>query len=282
MKTLKTLLRILAWLLVLAGILLLILYFAQSVLMYPAQNLGGSNTEFLSRLHLVASRGLRSVDVPGPREGTTVRALWMENSQGVAPVVLWFHGREEDVTEISTVVTSLRDQGNHVLAMEYPGYGDNRDPLSETEILSRADACFDWLAKKEEVAPRSIIVGGYELGASVALLVGARKNASAVLALGVLPDMQTAVAGKLKGLPIGFILKDHFTVEPVLGDIPVPILFVHGTADTVVPLARLDAFLAVARRARVMEIEGADRSDLLSKISRERWDEIGSFLASGK
>lgn len=280
MKTLKTLLRILAWLLVLAGILLVILYFAQSVLMYPARNLGGSNTEFLSRLNLVASRGLRSVDIPGPKEGTTIRALWMANSSGTCPAVLWFHGREEDVTEITTVATALRDQGNHVLCMEYPGYGDNRDPLSETEILARADTCFEWLSKHEEVALRSVAVGGYELGGAVAVLVGARKKATAVLALAVLPDMTTAVAGKLKGLPIGFLLKDHFTVEPILGDVPVPILFVHGTADPTVPIEKVDSLKAAARQARVLKIDGAGRSDLQSRLSKDQWDEIGTFLAS--
>jgi len=280
MQKLKTLLRILVWLLVIAGIGLLVLYLFQSVLMYPGKNLGGSSTEWTSRLNLVGSRGFILVSIPGSKPGTEIKALWAPNSQGTCPAVLWFHGRDEDVTDLATVMGALRDQGVHVLAVEYPGYGDSKDALDEASLLDRADAAFEYLAKREEVMPRSILAGGYELGAAIALQVAARKRASGVLALGTLPDMETAVAARIKGLKVGFILHDHFEVAHTIADVPVPILFVHGSADAVVPLARIEALQALARRSRLVTIEGAGGPDLVGKIPREQWDAIGQFLAN--
>lgn len=282
MKALKTLLKVLAWLLVLTGLALLGVFLGQRILMYPGAGISGTPTDWNARIGAVQNRGFAAVYAAGGTEGAKARGLWAQARENNVPAVLWFHSRGEDITETLGILGPLQGQGIHVLAMEYPGYGDAEGETSEGNILVHAEAAFDYLWNQDGVvAPRRVFVGGKDLGAAVALRLAARKDVAGVIAFSTLPDMADAVSARLKGFPVGFLLRDRFQVEPILPTISAAVLFVHGTADDLVPAARVEGMAALLPKAKVMTIEGAGHDDLAPTLTRDQWDEIGRFVFEG-
>jgi uncharacterized protein len=59
-------------------------------------------------------------------------------------------------------------------------------------------------------------------------------------------------------LPYRWLLSDQFNSEALIGDIKVPVMILHGTADNNVPIAEARRLYAAARKPKTMiEIEGA-------------------------
>jgi hypothetical protein len=281
MKHLRTLFKILAWLLVLALLGLLVIWLAQGMLMYPGKPFSGGSTDFATRIQAVQNRGFAAVHIEAGAPKVRVRGLWSPCKDGTTPALLWMHERGSDITDTLSVLGPMQELKFHVLALEYPGYGDADGETTEAEVMARAEAAFSWLWSREEVAPRRVFVGGIELGAAVALKLAARTEAAGVIAFATLPDMEDGVSEKLKGLPVGFLLKDRYSVEPALAGLTAPVLFVHGSADPLVPGWRIDSIASKVSSSKVLAIGNAGRTDLVQKMSREDWAEVGSFIFEG-
>lgn len=281
MKVFKTLGKIVVWLLVLAALLLLLLFLGQGLLMYPGKGISGTPTDWNARLGTAQNRGFAAVYATGGTEGIKVRALWAQSRDGTVPALLWMHGRSEDITDTLSALDPMQKEGFHVLSMEYPGFGDAEGDTNEASILAHAEAAFDYLWNRDDVAPRRVYVGGNDLGAAVALKLAARRDAAGVVAMATLPDMADAVASKFKGAPIGFLLRDRFQVEPILPTIPCPVLFVHGTDDELVPLSRIREFSAKVGKSEVMAVDSARHGNILHCLSKDQWKDIAVFIFEG-
>jgi hypothetical protein len=65
-----------------------------------------------------------------------LRALWAENDDDAAPVMLYLHGARWDLTMGTFRVDRMRDMGFSVLAIDYRGFGHSTDELpSEKGVL---------------------------------------------------------------------------------------------------------------------------------------------------
>ncbi len=281
MKYLKTLGKLILWLGILAVIGMVAVYFGQNIIKYPGKSFSGTPTDWNSRIAAVQNRGYPAIHAQGGPENLKVRAVWSQSRDGTVPALLWMHGRSEDITDTLSLIGPLAERKLHVLSIEYPGYGDAEGETTEANILAHAEAAFDWLTARDDVAPRRVFVGGSGLGAAAALKLAARKDAGGVVAFGTLPDQALAVSERLKGVPVGFLLRDRFLVEPILSTIPCPVLFVHGTADELVPMSVIEGLAGRVGKSRVMAVEGAAHGNVVGNITRDQWDEISQFVFEG-
>jgi uncharacterized protein len=281
MKFLKTLGKLLLGLVILGAVAMLVIFLGQNILKYPGKGFSGTPTDWNSRLGAVQNRGYPAIYAPGGTENIQVRALWSQSREGTVPALLWMHGRSEDITDTLSTIGPMAERKFHVLSMEYPGYGDAEGDTTEANILAHAEAAFDYLTARDDVAPRRVYVGGFDLGAAVALKLAARKDAAGVIAFGTLPDMAIGVSSRLKGVPVGFLLRDRFLVEPILTTVPAPVLFVHGTADELVPISDIEGISARLSKSRVMPVEGAGHDNLVAAVTKEQWDDIALFVFEG-
>jgi alpha-beta hydrolase superfamily lysophospholipase len=277
---LKLLRKLLVWGLIALVLALIVFYFAQDFVTFPGRGLYTRNpSEWTRRVASLGSQGCIPAEFAGPG-GTTVNGIWAPAGPSAGPAILWFHSCHQTTTEINQDIKPLTQAGLHVFAMEYRGYGQSTGDTTEANLLADAETSIEWMGKNENVAGRRIFVGGVELGANLAIKVAARNQVQGVVAINPLPDLATAVSGKIPFIPLGFLLREKFDLGADLGAVAVPVLLIHGSEDGVVPLAKIEEMvsrLGGPAPARLREVPGGGQFDTLERGGRDLIDDIERF-----
>jgi uncharacterized protein len=168
--------------------------------------------------------------------------------------ILYLCGRAGNKTYYNyiTRIKALRQLGFDVLVIDYRGYGLSGGMLpSEAQIYEDSQAAWTYLTQIRGIVPDQIVVYGESLGGAVALdLVAKHPEVGGAIIQSSFTKMAEVI--KLKELlwllPIDLILTERFDSLSKVRSLntsnnaakakspQIPILFIHGTADDVVPV----------------------------------------------
>ena len=169
----------------------------------------------------------------------TLHAWWMPAARSDAKLVLYFHGNEGNVSTSIGETALLRSLGYSVLVLDYRGYGesDGRFP-SESTIYEDAAAALDALLEGWAVRPGDLYLYGHSLGAAVAIDLASKHAELGGLivesAFTSIYDM-ARLEPKYGIFPVGLLLNQRFESIKKVAHLELPVLYIHGTADRVVP-----------------------------------------------
>ncbi len=143
--------------------------------------------------------------------------------------VIYSHGNGEDIGMIGEVLNLYKDAGFSVFAYDYTGYGLSDAGASVPRLRESADAAWKYVSslgyKSENIA-----LVGYSLG-SVATCELIKRHSDARCAV--------IIGGITKGakviLPINIIPWNILDNASILANAKLPILFLHGDKDKIVP-----------------------------------------------
>ncbi len=169
-------------------------------------------------------------------DGTRLHGWYFRHPRPRA-VVLHCHGNGGNVTGWAVEADELRRRvGVSVLAFDYRGYGRSEGIPTEEGLLADARAARAWLARREGIAEREIVLLGRSLGGAVAVDL-ARDGARALVlerTFNTLPDTAAAHAPLL---PVRSMMRMRFDSESKIAAYHGPLLQSHGDRDRVVPIA---------------------------------------------
>jgi fermentation-respiration switch protein FrsA (DUF1100 family) len=190
--------------------------------------------------------------------------------------VLHLHGNAANITNHLPLVAWLPAAGYDVLMFDYRGFGKSAGRPTLNGVVDDAYAALAVLRARPDAAGRHIVFG-QSLGAATALRLLARDAKginAAIIDSGFSSYRQIArdaAAGPLAlMLPMALPMLPGAADDPVtaLARISVPLLFVHGTADRVVPVSHSDALVAAARGPHAfLRVEGAQHMEALLRPS---------------
>ena len=169
----------------------------------------------------------------------TLHAWWMPAARTDAKLVLYFHGNEGNVSTSIGETALLRSLGYSVLVVDYRGYGesDGRFP-SESTIYEDAEAALDALLEGWGVRPGNLYLYGHSLGAAVAIELASKHPELGGLivesAFTSIYDM-ARLEPKYGIFPVELLLNQRFESIKKVAHLELPVLYIHGTADRVVP-----------------------------------------------
>ncbi len=139
-----------------------------------------------------------------------------------------------------TRMQALRQLGFSVLIFDYRGYGrsDDRFP-NEHRIYEDADAAWDYLTTTRGILPQDIVLYGESLGGAVAIDLARRQPHDHAA---IIQSSFTSMAAVIKRrqdwysyFPIDLLLTEKFDSIAKVKDLKMPVLFLHGTDDRIVP-----------------------------------------------
>lgn len=168
-----------------------------------------------------------------------LHAWWMPASRGDGKLVLYFHGNEGNVSTSIGETALLRGLGYSVLVVDYRGYGESDGAFpSETSVYEDAEAALGALLHEWRIRPHDIYVYGHSLGAAVAIDLASKHPELGGL---IVESAFTSIYDMAKlepkyGLfPVGLLLTQRFESIKKVSHLRMPVLYIHGTADRVVP-----------------------------------------------
>jgi uncharacterized protein len=165
-------------------------------------------------------------------------------------VLLYFHGRGSNRSYSLYRMQGLHQLGFSILTLDYRGYGDSIGTFpSETSVYEDSKAVWNYLTQVRRVPPKDIVIYGESLGGAVALDLAVKHPEAGGL---VLQSTFTSMASMIRRiywfqfLPVDWILTERFESLSKVRSLKVPVLFLHGQTDDVVPAYMSDQLYRAA------------------------------------
>jgi fermentation-respiration switch protein FrsA (DUF1100 family) len=223
------------------------------VLIFPVGLAGCSSNFFQPSTALYQTPGQFGVDYEAVEihaaDGTELFAWFLPARGKPRASVLYLHGNGENISTQFANVAWLPAQGFNVLALDYRGYGGSQGTPSFAGVQLDIDAAMRALMARPDVDPNRIIVFGQSLGAALAVHYVAhspyRSSVRAVVLDSPFSDYRSIVREKLASffltwpfqwLPTVTVQNDYSPAASIKALAGIPVLFIHGDQDLIVPL----------------------------------------------
>lgn len=170
-----------------------------------------------------AEVGVKYDDVQFDYTGTGAPQLtgwWIPGDPGAEATVLFLHGGSGSLSDAVPQLKILHSLGANVFAFDYRGFGRSVEVHpSEQHVYEDADAAWMYLTDTRHLAPKSIVMYGSGLGATIAAEAALRHRESPALiienpappALSLIEaDSRTSL------LPAKWLFRDRFEIAPKL------------------------------------------------------------------
>ena len=141
-----------------------------------------------------------------------------------------------------------RRWGVGCLLVEYPGYGRSGGSPSEASIAKAMTGAYDLATALPGVDPTRVVAYGRSLGGGAACDLARHRPVSAL----VLESTFTSVRSFLHSRLLGFLLPDPFDNLSLVQSFAGPLLIMHGTRDTLIPVAQAEQLHRVAPRSELV------------------------------
>jgi fermentation-respiration switch protein FrsA (DUF1100 family) len=220
--------------------------------------------------------GLSAEDIRIRSEDGTRLHGWFLPASGTAKgTVLHLHGNAGNISNHLPLVAWLPARGYNVLMLDYRGFGRSEGKPTLDGIVEDALAALQYLRTRADVDAGRLVVFGQSIGGATALRMLARDEAGVRLAIidssfpsyrGIARDATTGSAlAPLASLAASALPGPDKDPVTALKAVAVPVIFMHGQRDSVIPPANSAALHAAApQTSRLWKIPDAEHIGALA------------------
>jgi len=219
------------------------------------------------------------------RDGVQLHAWWYPGSGADdvsdRPVLLWCHGNSGNITHRTEAFRRLVEHGLAVLLFDYRGYGKSEGRPSEHGLYMDGEAAYKYLVEAQGIEPGRIVCFGRSLGSVVALHVALLRKTAGVVIEGAFVNLGAVVRHRHPVLPLALFVRNRLDNLGRVRRLKVPLLVVHDSRDTLVPIAQARAvFNAAPGSKEFYAIEGSGHSDLSDFGNEQYYQTLRRFCSS--
>jgi uncharacterized protein len=180
------------------------------------------------------------VDVnDGNGKNERIHAWWIPAGNPVDRCLIYLHGSALNIEANITHARRFHHMGFSVFLVSYRGYGKSDGTFpTEGQVYSDAQAAWTYLVEQKGIDPEAIFIYGHSLGGAVAIQLALNNPAAGGLiveaAFTSIADMARRIP-KYRIFPIDLIVHERFDSIEKVGQLQIPVLYIHGTDDKLVP-----------------------------------------------
>jgi uncharacterized protein len=202
-------------------------------------------------------------------DGVRLHGWFLPAAGPARGTVLHLHGNAANVSNHLPIVAWLPARGYNVLMVDYRGFGRSEGRPTLDGIVLDGLAALDYVRTRSDVDRERIVVFGQSLGGATALRMLARDSEGVRLAIidSSFPSYRGIARDATAGGPMGPVAALAASALPgtekdpvtALQSVTVPLIFLHGKRDSVIPHANSDVLHAAAPTAsRLWKIPDAN------------------------
>jgi uncharacterized protein len=164
-------------------------------------------------------------------------------------VLLYLHGRGFNIGANINQSYRFRQLGFSVLLIDYRGYGRSQGNFPhESQVYEDAETAYNYLVKQRQFSPSQILLYGHSMGGAVAIELAIKHpEAAGLISQSSFTSMANMVENYplMRIFPVRLLLTQRFNSIAKVQSLRMPVLFVHGTTDPLIP-ARMSKKLYAA------------------------------------
>lgn len=221
----STILKIIAVLAALYGVVVLVMALAQGALLFPRWAMGAAPALPAGAVDLQVERA----------GGVTLAGHLMPGSRAGAPLILGFGGNAWDGAAMVLFLNQVFPE-HDVAAFHYRGYAPSTGRPTAAALLEDALAVHDHLAEG-----RAVIAVGFSIGAGPAAHLASARPLSGVLLVTAFDSLEALARGHYPWAPVAWLLRHRMAPADDLAASDVPVALITAARDTIIPAARTEA-----------------------------------------
>ncbi|HIK29801.1 MAG TPA: alpha/beta hydrolase [Oscillatoriales cyanobacterium M59_W2019_021] len=201
-------------------------------------------------------------------------------------VLLYLHGNSGNLSRNYNLdqIRRFSRLGFSVLAIDYRGYGRSSDRFpNEARVYEDARIGLQYLMDTLKIAPERIFLFGHSLGGAIAIETATHHRDLAGLIIEGSFTSILEVANNRKSyamFPLDLILTQRFNSIDKVATLTMPILFIHGTDDSVVPSFMSEKLYAAATAEKQLYlVPQAGHNDVAAIAGEENYlEKVRQFV----
>ena len=175
----------------------------------------------------------------GGGQSQRIHAWWIPAENRSDRCLIYLHGSALNIQSNITHARRFYRMGLSVLLVSYRGYGKSDGAFpTEAKVYADARSAWNYLVDQKGFKVQNIFIYGHSLGGAVAIqLALTHPGAAGVIVESTftsIADMARRIP-KYRIFPLDLLVHQRFDSISKVGRLQIPVLYIHGTADTYVP-----------------------------------------------
>ncbi|KAK8089768.1 hypothetical protein PG997_004729 [Apiospora hydei] len=271
-----------------AAVLTSLLYFKQKALIYPSHMPPNARTE-VPRPSQFGIKDFEELVIP-TNDGEKLSAFYIRGPRGGRLsncTIIMFHGNAGNIGHRLPIARMIINYiGCNVFMLEYRGYGLSTGEPDEKGLMLDAQTALDYLRDRAETRSHKLIVYGQSLGGAVSIkLVSKNQKKGDIVGLileNTFLSMRTLIPSVIPPAKyLTYLCHQVWPSETVIPSITeVPILFLSGLQDEIVPPAHMRKLFELATTATKVwkPLPGGDHNS--SVLEEGYFEAISDFVSN--
>ena len=214
--------------------------------------------------------------------GWWLPAIGVESPGEAKATIVFSHGNAGSLGDHLGFVTWFVKAGYNVFMYDYRGFGKSKGTVSRSGLIQDVKAAFSYVKTRKDVDQSKLISYGHSLGGAKTITALAQEKVKGLRAVisfagfASYKDMARTMGGNLGAN----LVTDELSPVEVVGKLsPVPLLFLHGTKDRIVPLSQGEKLFEKAQKPKtMMKIKGGGHQEALAKNEGEYRKKVLAWL----
>ncbi len=257
------------------GLLVLIVYFSQSHMLYypdtPSRGISATPAQIglpYEELELITEDGLK------------LHGWFLPAAGQARGTLLFFHGNAGNISHRLDSLKIFHSLDLAVLIFDYRGYGQSEGQPSEQGIYRDAEAAWNYLTDQKGIPSAEILLFGRSLGAAVAAYLAAQHPAKGLILESAFTSVPDLAADLYPMLPVRWLSRNNYDVYGHLRTITAPLLVIHSREDEIIPFQHGRKLYQSARQPkRFLLLQGSHNDGFLR--TGERYPQGLSMFVEG-
>jgi uncharacterized protein len=164
---------------------------------------------------------------------------WTLEQDPHRPWVLFLHGNAATIGSRVNVTRyeHLYALGLNVMAPEYRGFAGLNGAPSEQGVSDDARTAYEYLRRARQVPADRIVIYGWSLGSAIAVNLASTVPEAGLILEGAPASLVAIGQRRYPLMPVRLVMRNPFDSIVKIQSIHAPMLFIHSSEDTVIPIA---------------------------------------------
>lgn len=224
--------------------------------------------------------------LPVPVSGKKVERIhgwWIKANQPNPKVLLYLHGNAINIGANVAHANRFHQLGFSVLLIDYRGYGRSQGNFpTEMQVYEDAATAWNYLVISRHITPKNIFIYGHSLGGAIAIdLAIKHPDAAGLIVESSFTSIRQLIAARnmFPFFPVDLILTQRFESIKKIPRLKMPVLFIHGTADSTTPAFMSQNLYAVAPEPKkLILVPGAEHNNTAEVAGLQYLQWVQSFV----